>query len=110
MTELFDVSRPVDLDSDVRGLPIFVGFTAADEKIVLFCYSHNEFHLQIPNGEVWAMGPDSEFEYSASVIEGTQLLRVWSPMWSGAAMGNRAMLVAEPRRRYPGTSGVGWPD
>lgn len=76
-------------------IPIFVGYTEDDEKIVLYKRGE-EFHLRVPNGEIWALGPASSFEVRETNDEHMYELRVRSSAWNGIVKGTRRDALQEP--------------
>lgn len=86
--------------SRIKYVPVFAGKTPEDEYIVLYKNIDNESELSIlrPDGELWALSPDSEvftrFELDTQLMH----LMVKSSEWTGTATGSKDdILHAEAR-------------
>lgn len=73
--------------------PMFVGDTPSNERIVLYQHRH-EFHLRRPDGEIWALGPETIIDSWTSAF-GSHV-KIQSNAWTGEAIGSRKDLVEEP--------------
>jgi hypothetical protein len=93
----------------------FVGYTDAEEEIVLyvedpadetdyvFLHNHDvrnpiyrrDFFLKLPNGEVWALSPESTITVWDDLTESQELTHIMikSPEWTGTAKGTRKDLM-----------------
>lgn len=79
---------------------VFAGQTEAGEKIFVYKRrgQHIEYHIQRPDGEFWALGPDSVITFWADVYQDRFHAQIESPVWSGKATGTKRDLIeAEDR-------------
>lgn len=79
--------------------PVFAGKTDNDEKIIVYKNRlDNTFHIQRPDGEFWALGPDSEVIEVYDMDRELYHISIKSSEWTGTAKGGRAdLLEAEAR-------------
>lgn len=80
----------------VKYVPVFVGKTENDEKVVLYksIDKPHELHVRRPDGELWAVGPGS-FVFTQSWDDKIRL-EIDSTPWTGKAIGTKHDLIAEP--------------
>jgi hypothetical protein len=80
--------------------PVFAGKTSDDEPIVIYREDEVEdrYHIQLPNGELWALSPGSEWVTWEDLEESLIHLTMESPQWSGRAVGSKKDLVEAERR------------
>lgn len=79
--------------------PQFIGFTDSGEKITIY-HIRNEIHLQVDDGEVWALSPDSKLNTYHDTLSSIMEVEVQSKEWSGTARGGKHLIeAAEPLRR-----------
>lgn len=77
-----------------RLTPVFVGDTPSNERIVL--YQHGgELYLKRPDGEIWALGPESVIDSWSSAFDSFTHIKIQSSAWTGEATGSRQDLTEE---------------
>jgi hypothetical protein len=78
--------------------PVCAGYTANDEKIVLYQDDQKQNHIQLPNGELWALGPKYIIETIFDIVKAEFHVKLESPQWTGTFTGTQKDLFeAEPR-------------
>lgn len=79
--------------SDANLVPFFAGKTEEGEVIILYRRGA-EIHIQLSNGELWALPPEETEFASWEVAETSRLyFKIESPVWSGTASGARRDLI-----------------
>lgn len=83
--------------------PVFSGKTLAGERVVVYQRFINdqpldEFHIQIPNGELWALPSTAKVATVDNLEDHTIHISVKSSVWTGMAVGSRVELIEEPDR------------
>lgn len=77
--------------------PVFSGETPEGDRIVLYKRGH-EYHLLRPDGEIWALSPQSKLEWWTDFNSSCVHLKIQSSAWTGMANGSRQALMEEPSR------------
>lgn len=72
-------------------IPIFVGWTKDEEKVILYSREggNREYHLKVGDSEVWALPPGTEIKTWMDRAVGSYHLRVISTVWTGSATGTQ---------------------
>jgi hypothetical protein len=78
--------------------PVCAGHTETGEKIVLYQDDQKRNNIQLPNGELWALGPEYTIESSFDIEQATFKVRLESPQWTGSFTGSRKDLIEAERR------------
>lgn len=73
--------------------PVCAGHTKTGEKIVLYKDDQDRNHIQLPNGELWALGPVYTIESSFDLERATFHVKLESPQWTGTFTGSRKDLI-----------------
>lgn len=79
--------------------PVFSGKTFAAERVILYQHRRDlSLHIVRPDGEFWALSPNSKVHLINEMVLDKIFLSIESPEWTGSAKGCRADLIAtEPR-------------
>lgn len=79
--------------------PVFAGKTEEGEKIIVYKNVNDAtFHIQRPDGEFWALDPDSEVIETYDMGREIYRISIKSSVWTGTAKGDRVdLLEAEAR-------------
>lgn len=78
--------------------PVCAGYTVNDEKIVLYQDDQKQNHIQIPNGELWALGPKYIIETIFDIEKAEFHVKVESPQWTGTFTGTKKDLYEAEAR------------
>lgn len=78
--------------------PVCAGYTVNDEKIVLYQDAHKQNHIQLPNGELWILGPKYIIETIFDIEKAEFHVKVESPQWTGTFTGTRRDLIEAETR------------
>lgn len=87
--------------NEVLYRPVFVGYTQAGEKVVIYTDWNDTLHIKFEGGELRAIGPQAEYCTSRDTTTSIFRLSLRSPQWTGDAVGTRKDLIAEEGIRAP---------
>jgi len=82
-------------------MPVFVGQTEDNQKVVLYkeLADESKLYIKLADGELWALSPGTEVEMWFDMGEDRLNLRVvaipLAPHWQGRATGTRRDLIEE---------------
>jgi hypothetical protein len=68
-------------------IPIFVGETHDDQRIVLYREDDTHFHIKIGNGPVQDVTPGAEFVITDDINSQRPVLQMQSREWTGTSVG-----------------------
>lgn len=86
------------VNARVPYVPVFVGKTKDDEKITIYKAPDGTFHIRRPDGELCALGQDTEFTAYNNAYDSRYNIQIKSEAWTGKASGTRSELIEEPTR------------
>ena len=78
--------------------PVCAGKTNTGEKIILYQNDQKKTYIQLPDGELWALSPESIIESTFNIDLDQFEVKLESPQWSGTFTGtSKDLIEAEPR-------------
>jgi hypothetical protein len=86
--------------TEQRYRPVFAGRTPNNELIIIYKEEGHEkqLHIQRPDGELWALGPESEVQTTFDLDRAIFHISVKSSVWTGMATGTQRDLMETPAR------------
>jgi hypothetical protein len=81
--------------------PVFVGYTQAAEKIVVYMDRNDQLHIRRPDGELWALSHGSQYTVFRDPTTDIFRLSIESPEWTGIAVGTKKDLIEEEGIKAP---------
>ena len=88
-----------DWAGEKKYYPVFSGHTKEDVKVAVFMHIVDKtLHILLPDGELWALAPDSTIVTSFDPDREIYHVKIISSVWVGVATGSRVDLLEEDMR------------